>query len=266
MYKTYYSLSRNPFPKDIRTKEAYASSTHREVIARLNYLKKTRGIGMVIGEPGVGKTFSLRTFADSLNPALYHVVYFPLSTGGVMDFYRGLAYGLGEQPRFRKVDVFQQIQQGIQRMYKERSVTPVLILDELHMAKDAFLSDLSLLFNFGMDSETPYILILTGLPHLRARLGLNPHRPLAQRIIMNYELEPMNHEETAAYVRYQLELAGAKVPIFTESALEAIALRSQGLPRLINKLATTCLLIGFQQSKELVDEEIVRLSVEENYL
>lgn len=64
----------------------------------------------------VGKTFTLRSFKESLNSSLYHVVYIPLSTGGVMDFYRGLAYGLGEETKFRKVDMFRQIQQGIERM------------------------------------------------------------------------------------------------------------------------------------------------------
>ncbi len=37
-----------------------------------------------------------------------------------MDFYRGLAYGLGEAPKFRKVDLFRQIQQGIEQMNQER--------------------------------------------------------------------------------------------------------------------------------------------------
>ena len=82
----------------------------------LNIYGKSKGIGLLSGDPGAGKTFTLRSFKESLNPALYHVVYFPLSTGGVMDFYRGLAYGLGEEPKFRKVDLFRQIQQGIERM------------------------------------------------------------------------------------------------------------------------------------------------------
>lgn len=55
-----------------------------------------------------------------------------------MDFYRGLALGLGEEPKYRKVDLFRQIQQAIERLYHERRITPVFILDEMHLAKDAF--------------------------------------------------------------------------------------------------------------------------------
>lgn len=266
MYKSFYSLAREPFSKDMRKEDAFLSTSYQEAWNGLEYLQKSKGIGIVIGDPGAGKTFTLRTFKDSLNPSLYHVVYFPLSTGGVMDFYRGLAYGLGEEPKFRKVDLFRQIQQGIQRMDQERKVTPVFILDEMHMAKDAFLQDLAILFNFHMDSSNPFILILAGLPHLKTRLNLNHHRPLAQRIIMRYQIQSLSKDDVYTYIEHHLKLAGSKMPIFTASALEAIALRSQGWPRVINKLTINCLLYGSQLKKEQIDEEIVRMAAEESGL
>jgi type II secretory pathway predicted ATPase ExeA len=263
MYKSYYSLAKTPFSKDLRSNEAFQSTNYQEALNGLTYLQKTKGIGLLIGSPGVGKTFTLRSFKESLNPALYHVVYFPLSTGGVMDFYRGLAYGLGEEPKFRKVDLFRQIQQGIERMETERKVTPVFILDEMHMAKDAFLNDLAILFNFQMDSSNPFILILAGLPHLKTRLNLNHHHPLSQRIIMRYHMQALTNENVYAYIDHHLELAGAKMPLFTQPALEAIALRSQGWPRVINTLTVNCLLYGAQLKQEQIDEDIVRMAAEE---
>ncbi|WP_066189525.1 MULTISPECIES: ExeA family protein [Gracilibacillus] len=266
MYKTYYSLAKEAFTKEATATNAFQSTSYQEAMNGLGYLQKSKGIGLLIGDPGAGKTYTLRAFKNSLNPALYHVVYFPLSTGGVMDFYRGLAYGLGEEPKFRKVDLFRQIQQGIERMEQERKITPIFILDEMHMAKDAFLQDLAILFNFQMDSSNPFILILAGLPHLKTRLHLNHHRPLAQRIIMRYQFQPLNKEDVTAYMEHQLKLAGAKMPIFTETGLEAIALRSQGWPRIINTLASNCLLYGAQLKKQQIDEEIVRMATEESGL
>jgi type II secretory pathway predicted ATPase ExeA len=266
MYKTFYSLAKAPFSKDMKSTEAFHSLGYQEALNGLGYLQKSKGIGLISGDPGAGKTFTLRSFKESLNPALYHVVYFPLSTGGVMDFYRGLAYGLGEEPKFRKVDLFRQIQQGIERMDRERKITPVFILDEMHMAKDAFLQDLAILFNFQMDSSNPFILVLAGLPHLKTRLNLNHHRPLAQRIIMKYQLQPLKKEDVFAYIDHHMKLAGAKMPIFTETAFEAIALRSQGWPRVINTLTVNCLLYGAQLKKEQIDEEVVRMAAEESGL
>ncbi|MFC5542244.1 ExeA family protein, partial [Ureibacillus suwonensis] len=109
-------------------------------------------------------------------------------------------------------------------------------------------------------------LILAGLPHLQTRLRLNQHRPLNQRIIMRYQMGPLTKEEVGQYIEQRMKMAGAKIPIFTPAALEAIALQSQGWPRVINILATTCLLYGYQMKKEQIDEEIVRMAAEEHHL
>lgn len=263
MYLTFYSLARTPFAKEIKSTDSFSSGPYQEMSARLDYMKKTRGMGLLVGEPGAGKTFALRSFAESLNPSLFKVIYFPLSTGTVMDFYRGLAVGLGEDPKSRKVDLFHQIQQAIKVYFKERKITPVFILDEMQMAKDAFLNDLNILFNFDMDSENPFILILAGLPHLLDRLTLNHNRPLAQRIMMRYKVEPLTKDEVARYITHHMQLAGANHTIFSDTAIQAITSLSRGWPRLINKIATHSLLAGYQARKDLIDEEVVRLAAEE---
>lgn len=264
MYKSYYSLARTPFSKEIKEADIFESTSHLEALNGLTYLQKTKGIGLLTGEPGVGKTLALRSFKKYLSPARYRVIYFPLSTLGVRDFYRGIAYGLGEEPKFRKVDLFRQIQSGIERLASEQKITPVFILDEMHLANDGFLQDLALLFNFQMDSTNPFILILSGLPHLKTRMSLNHHRPLSQRIIMRYQMHGLSREEISAYIDHHLKLAGAKMPIFTPSAVEAISLQSQGWPRVINNLAVNSLLYGAQLRKEQIDEEIVRMAAEDS--
>ena len=257
MYKSFYSLSDNPFKKEIETKNLYQSENLKELSARLDYLKKTRGIAVIIGEPGSGKTSALRAMADSVNPSLFKVIYFPLSTGSVMDFYRGIAIGLGEEPKFRKVDLFNQVQAAILKFYNEKKITPIIILDEMQLAPNKFLSDLGILFNFAMDSQNPFILILAGLSHFMTKLNLNHNQSLNQRVIMKYQLNPLNKEEVKEYVEHQLKLAGANHPVFIPQALEAIALRSRGLPRLINNIAVNSLLLGFQLKAEQINQEIV---------
>jgi len=91
-----------------------------------------------------------------------------------------LVYELGEEPTYRKVDLFRQIQQTVYRFHSERKMTPVFILDEMQLEKDQFFNDISILFNFNMDSKNPFVLVLAGLPHLLHRLALNQNRPLAQ--------------------------------------------------------------------------------------
>lgn len=58
MYKAFYSLTNAPFAKEMKATNCYRSTAFLETLARLEYLKKTRGMGLVVGEPGAGKTFA----------------------------------------------------------------------------------------------------------------------------------------------------------------------------------------------------------------
>ncbi len=261
MYEAFYSLSKTPFSKENDT--VFESNSFKEARARLNYLVKARGMGLLAGEPGSGKTFVLKTFSDKLNPSLYKIIYYPLSTGTVMDFYRGLVGGLNEEPAYRKVDLFKQFQKRVLSLYRDKKITPVFILDEMHLAPAKMLTDLALLFNFYVDSLNPFVLILSGLPTLMQRLEISQAQPLNQRIIMRYCLDPLEKEEVKGYIEHNLNAAGANHPIFSERAIEALVSISHGWPRVLNNLCVHCLLLGAQAKKDLIEDDIVRQAGEE---
>jgi len=77
---------------------------------------------------------------------------------------------------------------------------------------------------------------------------------------MRYKVEPLYKGEVSGYISHHMELAGAKHHIFTDTAVEAITALSRGWPRLMNNLATHCLICGFQMKKDRIDEEVVRLA------
>jgi general secretion pathway protein A len=113
MCTAYYGMDFNPFPKEIDIKHHFKSSDYVQAASRLDYLKKAKGIGLFTGEPGCGKTFSLRCFSNSLNRNLYKVIYIPITTLTVNEFYRALCDGLGVIPTHKKVDLFKQIQESV---------------------------------------------------------------------------------------------------------------------------------------------------------
>ena len=257
MYTMYYSFSNIPFHKELPYDKLFDSTSLKEGLARMEHLKKTRGIGLIAGEPGSGKTSVIRAFTGNLNSSLYKVVYFQLATVSPNDFYRGLLYGLGEIPKSKKVDMFAQIQAAILTLYKNQKMTPVFVLDEMHLASNAFLDDISLLFNFYMDSENPYILCMIGLPHLLDRLRLMQFQPLEQRIVIRHRHRALLPEEAAPYIEHHLKLAGNSAPLFTSSAVEAIAAKSSCLPRVINNITTHALIYGAANALKSIDEEAV---------
>lgn len=257
MFTQYFGLKFNPFSKEVPADKLFISEDLLELESRLKYLQTTRGIGLVAGEPGSGKTTALRKYVSDLSPALYKYHYFSLATVTVLEFYQGLALALGEQPRHKKVTIFHQIQQAISSMYYEHRITPVIILDEIHLASNKLLEDLRLIFNFKMDSQNPFILILAGQPLIRSKLTLNINNPLRQRLVVKHIMHGLKFEEIKDYCSSRLRQAGLVEEIFIDSAFEAIYATTKGLPRLINSLVTNCLLYACEKKHRQINEEVV---------
>lgn len=257
MFKQYFGLKYNPFDKDIDVSSVYESTDLKELNSRLKYIQSTRGIFLLIGEPGTGKSTSLRKFSKSLNPSLFRPSYFTLSTVTVMDFYRGLLMSLGVVPSTKKISMFHQIQEAISSLYHEQKITPVIMLDEVQLLSNSILEDLRLLFSFNMDSENPFILILSGQTQLRNKLQLNINMPLKQRIAVKHVMQGLSRDEISDYLRSRLNTAGLTNNIFTPEAEEALYGYSKGVPRILNKCATASMMFACATKKDEISEEAV---------
>lgn len=197
-----------------------------------------------------------------MNKNLYKIVYIPISTLTVNDFYRALAAGLGQFPKNRKIQLFTQLQESI-ISYSEKNITPVIIIDEAQFISNSILNDLRIIFNFNMDSKNLAILILTGQPPLVTQLNRQPHEALRQRIILNYSFKGLSLDETKDYITSRLKLAGVSEPIFTKDALELLHSSSNGLTRKINSLVTMTLLSGAKAKLKTIDAEFIFQAISE---
>jgi len=83
MYLTHFGLTHYPFERSLQPDELFASAAAREAQARLQHLIELRGIGLITGEVGSGKTTVCRQLAAALHPGLHRLFYVPLSTGCV---------------------------------------------------------------------------------------------------------------------------------------------------------------------------------------
>jgi type II secretory pathway predicted ATPase ExeA len=257
MYRQYFGLRREPFGKDIDAKDLFMSGDIREAESRLDYITETKGIFLLIGEPGSGKTVVARRFAEKLGTTLYKVCYLSLTTLTVNDFFSALVTMLGEQARFRKFEMFRQIQNSIGELYFNQKITPVFIIDEVHMASVPILDDLRMIFNFKMDTSDPYILLLTGQTLVRNKLVLNTCLPLKQRIRLKYSMQGLSVNETAQYINHRMRSAGAVDEVFAPEALSAIHAAANGFPRNINNLATHCLMYAASKDMRMIDSDAV---------
>jgi type II secretory pathway predicted ATPase ExeA len=257
MYKSYWGMEFNPFEKGLSEKNFFKSEDYSQALSRLEHLKNIKGIGLFTGLSGTGKTYTLRCFANTLNPNLYKVVYITLSTVTVLEFYKSIAYGLGLEAYSKKIDLFRAIQERIISLSKDKKITPIIIVDEAQYLKTEVLNDLKLLFNFDMDSKNHAVLILTGQPLLNNTLSKQIHEALKQRIVINYNYEGISKEEVSDYLDSRLKLCGIVDEIFNDNAIEAINSCCNGSTRLLNTILEKCLMIGYQKRVKVIDTEIV---------
>lgn len=264
-YTAKYGLEFNPFLKN--SKEIpIETDEYKEVQFRLNYLFHTKGFGLLTGNSGCGKTTSIRNWINSLNPSLSKVIYTSLSTLTVMDFYRNLVTSLGQEPFFRKTDNCRIIQTEITRLALEKKVTPIIIIDEANHISNAILNDFKILFNFEMDSRDRAVILLAGLPQLNNTLRLGIHEPLKQRIVMNYNMDVLSKEEARTYILGKLKGAGCNQPVFEDNAIEAIINASGGIPRIINKLCNSSLLISNNRNLNIISADVAMQAINDNEL
>jgi len=263
MIEAYYNLKKTPFAKDINPEDIFISQGAKEIHERLKYIKEKRGIMLITGASGTGKTLHLRAFVASLNENLYRHFYIPLSTVNILEFYRQLCSSLGGEPKWRKDQLFASIQNTIKDYVENAKKIPVIIFDEAHLFKNENFYELQIIANFNLDSIDPAVFILVGQPHLRDRLLRPIHQSFNQRINLKFHLCPLSRDETCSYIEHHLKLAGNSGPIFNQNAISAIYQVSAGIPRIINALAIKSLTIGALEKKDfLSEEEVYRASKE----
>lgn len=257
MYRKHFALTRHPFEKDLAPDDLFETTSLSELTVRLTHLLDMRGIGLVTGESGSGKTTACRRLVAGLNTGLHRVLYVSLTTGNVMDLYKTIAWELGLPTERNRAALFKQIRSEVSRLCAENRLRPILIVDEAHHLRTDVLEDLRLLTNYAMDSENRLCVVLVGHPGLRRRLNMAALDALAQRIVVRAHVRGIAREELGPYLEHRLRLAGCELPLFEPPTVEAIFQASNALPRRVNLLAHHALFAAaIARAKSITTEHI----------
>jgi len=258
----FYGLSFNPFDKQaFKEKDRFISMDIKETLARLNYLKDTRGIGVFTARPGMGKSFALRCFAKELNPNLYHMEYISLSTVSVSEFYKQLCVILGVSDSGGKTKMYAAIREQITYLYRDKRQPLMLAIDEAQFLSTGILNDIKMLMNYDYDSVNQFTLILCGESHLNNTLLKPIHEALRQRITVHYNFSGLSEGEVKEYILHKIKCAGGSTNIIDIAALSAVHSNTQGNPRLIDNLMTDSLILGAQTEKHTIDADTILFAV-----
>jgi type II secretory pathway predicted ATPase ExeA len=263
MYPKHFGFTGFVFNNDIPTDEMYPSAGITEAGVRLHHLVELRGIGLITGDSGSGKSSACRRFCGQLHAGLYKVVYIPLSTGNPMDMYKSIAWEFGLPTERNRAALYRQIRSEVTRLCTEARQRPVLIVDEAQFLRSDVLEELRLLTNYAMDSDNRLCLLLCGQSELRRRIGMAVHESLHQRVIVRYQMPPLTRDEFPDYLAHLLRRVGCEVPVFAPAAIEALYQASQGLPRKIGLYGHHALLAAALAKAKLVTPEHVQAALVE---
>lgn len=257
MYRAYWNMEYNPFSKEIGTDKMYKTEDFNEAITRLKFLEKTRGIGLFTGVPGTGKTYTIKYFLENLNQGLYKIVYLPLTSVSVIDFYRALCIGLNLEDRVSKTKMFFSIQNCIKKIVQEQKKHLIIVIDEVQLLKTEILTDLKILFNFEMDSKNMATVILLGLPVINHILSRNSLEDLNQRIVMNYDFKGISREDIKGYIKDRLKLVKVNEDKVNENVYEILPNIVDGSIRKLNLIMERALILGAIEKSYKIDNELI---------
>jgi len=263
MYLEHFRLNLKPFQIDTDQRFLYLSEQHQEALAVLRYgILFNRGILVLTGDVGTGKTILIRTLVETLGPDIHTAVISDPSLRG-LDFFNFLASAIGMEANFKTRGEFLISFGNFLDSLFASDHKALLILDEAQYIDPIQLEEIRIFSDLERENNKRLNIFFVGQNEFNLMLMDTRLRALKQRISSHYHLEPLSLKETSDYVQHRLKVAGCDRPLFIPSALEEIFEITNGYPRLINILCDLCLLSAFVKDLYEIDPAIVKESAAE---
>ncbi len=264
MYESHFGLAAAPFENTPNPRFFFSSQCHREALAALLYgVEQGKGIMLVTGEVGTGKTMLLSSLKERLPDNCQQI---EVSTPWISatELFAQLAKQLELTPAkgITDVELLAVIRERLEALH-EQGRKVVLVIDEAQQLTEHTLEGVRQLTNMESHTDKLIQLVLLGQTELAEILARHSMRPLRQRIALSRELKSLNQEDTRNYIGHRLAVGGGSLSIFTDEALRLVNQYSRGVPRVINLICDNALITAYAAGAQQVSAVIVNEVVAE---
>ncbi|NJD31984.1 MAG: FHA domain-containing protein [Gammaproteobacteria bacterium] len=264
MYLEHFKLRELPFRLSPDPAFLYPSQIHSRAKAYMeSTIWFTDGFVVITGEIGAGKTTLIETFLKEIDQDVV-VAQINQTQVSPIEFLQAVLAQFGFSPwRMRKAELLATLNSFLIEQYANgRKV--LLIVDEAQNLTHKVLEEVRLLSGVETTKEKVLRIILAGQPELNEKLDSPELVQLRQRVRLRFHLTALTEQDTIAYVRHRLRVAGAEDrEIFEPETFPVIYRYTGGIPRLINTLCDTALLAAFAQDRNTVSTEDMQAAVGE---
>lgn len=263
MYREHFGFKEKPFSLIPDPSFLHFSDKHKLAYSLLEYgLHEQSGLTVITGEVGSGKTTLIRHLLGEIDQTQLAIGLINNTHASLGDLTQwvALAFDIPHES-VDKVTLFRRVQEHLIGEWA-KGKRAVLIVDEAQNMDKETLEELRLYTNINADGEQFLQIILVGQPELRELLQAPELAQMAQRVSVEYHIEPLSWQESANYIRHRLVTASIEenkksaAQLFDSVALAVIFYFSGGVPRLINTLCDFALVHSYAMGASTVNYKV----------
>ena len=263
-YLEHYKLEKPPFGLTPDPEFVYWSKQHARAKA---YMESTiwlsDGFVVITGEIGSGKTTLLQSFLSELEDDVVYAVVSQTQLNATQ-FLQAVLTEFGFKPfNKKKVELLDMLNMFLIEQYAAGKKV-ILIVDEAQNLGTKVLEEIRMLSGIETTSEKVLRIILAGQPELKGKLDSDRLKQLVQRVRLRFHLGALSSDDMREYVEHRLRIAGCEeANLFDENAFPVIYRYSGGVPRLVNTICDSALLVGFADEKTHISGDDIEATAAE---